>query len=173
MSRSNSPNFLIFAVICCALVYLPVLMGKREAPVFSNDGTQKIQDFQFTDTKGETHRLSDFKGKTIMLHVWASWCPPCVSEFPVLLNAVGKRDDVVLIALSVDDAKSDMKRFLYSLKAIERDPIMYVYDGDEKISSSILNVSNYPETFILNENLTIIDHIHGARNWNSYSFPKN
>ena len=39
-------------------------------------------DFALTDQYGETHRLEDYKGKTIFLNFWATWCPPCKAEMP-------------------------------------------------------------------------------------------
>ncbi len=54
-------------------------------PEEAQDGEDKILpaiDFTLTDQFGKTHSLSDYKGKTIFLNFWATWCPPCRAEMP-------------------------------------------------------------------------------------------
>ena len=73
--------------------------------------------FSFTDINGESRNIRDFEGKIVILNFWASWCPPCIKEFPLLLDAAANhKDDVVLIALSSDHDKQAMNRFINSLK---------------------------------------------------------
>lgn len=172
MARSNSPNFLVLAAICFGLLWLPVWMGKQNKPVFSNTDSGKIEDFSFTDIKGKTHHLSDFKDKTILLHIWASWCPPCVSEFPSLLQAVARNENVVLIALSVDRNERAMHSFIYAQKAMDQERVLFVADPDQEIAYDILDVNRYPETFILRDDLSVIERVRGERNWLSHSFSK-
>jgi thiol-disulfide isomerase/thioredoxin len=60
------------------------------------------QDFSFTDIAGAEHKLSDYKGKDVMVIFWATWCPPCNMEIPHLIelrNSVGK-DELAMIAIS-------------------------------------------------------------------------
>lgn len=47
-------------------------------------GRQKAPDFTVVDAEGNEHRLSDFEGKPVVLNFWASWCPPCKREMPVI-----------------------------------------------------------------------------------------
>lgn len=79
---------LIFA---CLLSVLPM------PPVWA----EKAIDFQFTDVGGKTLRLSDFKGKWVLVNFWAPWCPLCWAEVP-LLNELAKRPDFVVIAIGLD-----------------------------------------------------------------------
>lgn len=61
-----------------------------------------MPDVQFTDPDGEPATLADFKGKPLLLNLWATWCAPCVKELPTL-DALAKRNGAPpVMALSQD-----------------------------------------------------------------------
>lgn len=66
-------------------------------------GRQAAAEFPFTDEAGRALRLADFRGKTVLVNLWATWCPPCVAEMPALdaLQATlgGERFQVVAVSL--------------------------------------------------------------------------
>lgn len=61
----------------------------------------KAINFQFTDVNGRTIRLSDYRGKWVLVNFWAPWCPLCWAEVP-LLNDLNKRKDFVVIGIGLD-----------------------------------------------------------------------
>jgi thiol-disulfide isomerase/thioredoxin len=61
----------------------------------------KAINFALTDTKGKVQRLSDYKGKWVLVNFWAPWCPRCRMEFP-LLNDLDSRKDVVVLGVVMD-----------------------------------------------------------------------
>ena len=61
----------------------------------------KAINFRFTDVAGKTVKLSDFKGKWVLVNFWAPWCPLCWPEVPDL-NALNEREDVVVIGMAMD-----------------------------------------------------------------------
>jgi thiol-disulfide isomerase/thioredoxin len=61
----------------------------------------KAVNFSFTDTKGKTLRLSEMKGKWVLINFWAPWCPRCWMEFPTL-NDLDARKDFVVIGMAMD-----------------------------------------------------------------------
>ena len=63
-------------------------------------GTKAIN-FQFTDINGKSLKLSDFKGKWVLVNFWAPWCPLCWVEVPTL-NELNKRKDFVVIGIGLD-----------------------------------------------------------------------
>lgn len=63
-------------------------------------GTKAIN-FQFTDINGNALKLSDYKGKWVLVNFWAPWCPLCWVEVPTL-NELNKRKDFVVIGIGLD-----------------------------------------------------------------------
>ena len=64
-------------------------------------------DFTGTTLEGETIRLSDFRGKIVLLNDFASWCGPCIAETPHLVDLHNaKGDNVVIIGLNIEETKS-------------------------------------------------------------------
>jgi len=71
-------------------------------PVFQSWTGKQAPDFTLTDLEGKQHKLSDYRGKDVMLVFWATWCQPCKLEIPHLIafqNVVGK-DDLAVLAIS-------------------------------------------------------------------------
>lgn len=61
----------------------------------------KAVDFRFTDIQGKTLRLSDYRGKWVLVNFWAPWCPLCWAE-TATLNSLHKRGDFVVIGVGLD-----------------------------------------------------------------------
>src|SRR5438309_1236064 len=62
-------------------------------------------DFTVQDSERRVH-LADFRGQTVILNFWASWCPPCIEEMPSLVamqRRMGKRVTVVAVSIDVDE----------------------------------------------------------------------
>ena len=72
-------------------------------------------DFTVTDANGAKVKLSQFKGKPVIINLWASWCPPCKSEMPVFEKLCKKYDGEIvfmMINLTTQDDISDAKGFI-------------------------------------------------------------
>lgn len=70
--------------------------------VFTNQAwAGKAINFALNDTNGKVQRLSNYKGKWVLVNFWAPWCPRCWMEFP-LLNDLDARKDVVVIGVAMD-----------------------------------------------------------------------
>jgi thiol-disulfide isomerase/thioredoxin len=77
---------------------IAVLMS---APTHANSEPTKAINFEFTDVNGKNLKLSDFKGKWVLVNFWAPWCPLCWVEVPTL-NELNKRKDFVVIGVGLD-----------------------------------------------------------------------
>jgi len=71
----------------------------------SAEPSDKAADFRFTDQHGEEHRFSDWDGRVRVVNFWATWCPPCVHEIPMLVSVQEAflAHDVQLVGVAVDD----------------------------------------------------------------------
>jgi thiol-disulfide isomerase/thioredoxin len=96
--------------------YLLTPEQKREAEAVGSKLYQAIHgkaaaDFSYPDTEGNIHSLFEYKGKVIVVDVWATWCGPCRKQFPFLKQLEKKMQgkEVVFIGISIDDEKDKQK----------------------------------------------------------------
>lgn len=67
-------------------------------------------DFTLRDMSGQEIRLADYKGKGVLLNLWASWCNPCVNELP-LLNEAYKLRNVEMVAVNLGEDEETVRKF--------------------------------------------------------------
>ena len=63
----------------------PGVAGGRTGGAVSSPSTNEAPDFRFVDQHGAQHRFSDWRGSVRVVNFWATWCPPCVHEIPILI----------------------------------------------------------------------------------------
>lgn len=124
---------------------------------------QMAPDFTFT-LDGKPTRLSDLRGKVIVLNFWATWCPPCVEEMPSLdaLHATISPQGGMVLGISVDDTEEVYAQFLQRLNI--RFP--NYRDPEKKINLRYGTVM-FPETYIIGKDGRIARKIIGPQHWTS------
>lgn len=104
-------------------------------------------DFALKDSTGKTVKLSDFRGKVVLLNFWATWCGPCKMEVPWFMEFEQKHKDQGLVVLGVamdDDGWDVVKPYL------ERYRVNYrVVMGTPEIADLYGGVESLPTTFLL------------------------
>jgi thiol-disulfide isomerase/thioredoxin len=78
------------------------------------EATKKLSELNFLTLDGKEVKLSDYKGKVVLVNFWASWCPPCKEEMPILEKVYQKYGDknFVILAVNMDTSEGAMKEFL-------------------------------------------------------------
>lgn len=123
-------------------------------------------DFTLTDQYGKTHTLSDYKGKTVFLNFWATWCPPCRAEMPEIQNLYENYqssgdDSVVILGVagpgmgsekSVDGIKDFLKKNGYTY------PVVMDDTGNVFME---YGVYSYPTTFMINKDGNVFGYASG------------
>ena len=84
----------------------------------------KSPDFKLEDLNGKIYKLSDFKSKTLLIDVWASWCGPCISAFPKwnkLVQENRSNKNLEFLTVSIDDTKEKWIKGLkkYNVKGLD------------------------------------------------------
>ena len=126
-----------------------------------NDG---VPDVALSRLDGTSLKLSDLRGKIVIVNFWASWCNPCVEEFPSLVKLVTQfKNDVVVLAVSEDETREDMTAFMKAMK-LPAPGIEIVWD-EKKESMKTYGVEKIPETFLVDRNGKLIRKVLGIENW--------
>lgn len=122
-------------------------------------GTQALAngvDFTLRGIDGKSHRLSDFRGKWVVVNYWASWCPPCVEEMPELVefHERHKDKDAVVLGVNMDedvpaeDIAAFVEQFMVTYPVLLNEPNMTVLGP----------IPGLPTTFLVSPEGTIVAH---------------
>ncbi len=124
--------------------------------------------FEAKTFNGETIALQDYQGRVTLIHFWATWCPPCIIEFPTLVDLAKGQKNLTVLAMAVKDDKKQIDRFLAKNKIIMPDNFIIALDPDLAISETLYGTSKLPESYLLTPDHHISRKIVGAEdNWNS------
>ena len=141
--------FTLLSVPACNRGAHPAQVGKT-APDFNvSDGASRIH-------------LADYRGHVVLLNFWASWCGPCISELPSLLDLHHDRPDLTILAVSIDEDADDYRRFL----ARRHVDLITVRDPAQK-AAGLFHTDMWPETYAIDRNGVIRRKFVGATDWSN------
>jgi len=165
--RVNFQSIILIVLIIIGIGII-ILLQLKDSP-FNPSGKPLLgksvpaPDFTFPGLDGKKVSLADYKGKVVLLNIWATWCAPCVAEMPSMekLYQELKDEDFVLLAVSVDETGTEavapfMKKHKLGF------PVLLDTVGDIK---SLYQVTGIPESFIIGKDGIIIEKIIGPRDW--------
>jgi peroxiredoxin len=117
---------------------IPILQPMKEAA--------PTPDFSLTDPEGKKISLKDFRGKTIFLNFWATWCEPCREEMPAMekLYQEHKNNNFVVLAINVKDRRQEALAFVKELKLTY--PI--AFDPNAEVAS-LYGAWGLPTTYLI------------------------
>ncbi|AOR24161.1 cytochrome c biogenesis protein/redoxin [Clostridium taeniosporum] len=130
-----------------------------------NKVLQPAFDFELKDQYGNTHKLSDYKGKTVFLNFWATWCPPCRMEMPHIEELYKEfnynKDDIIILGVAqpggeekdIEGIKEFLNKQGYTFPVVfdERNDVFNDY-----------RIMSLPTTFMINKDGNIYGYVNGA-----------
>jgi thiol-disulfide isomerase/thioredoxin len=119
-------------------------------------------DFTLEDLSGKRVMLSEYRGKLVFLHFWASWCPPCKKELSSIqrLYEESDRKKFVILAVNIREDKRAVEDF------VQKKGFTFPVQLDSKSRvSRKFRVRSIPVTFIINQEGDVIGTISGSREW--------
>ncbi len=107
-------------------------------------------DFTVLDKDGNTVKLSDFRGKPVVLNFWATWCPPCKQELPDFNQAAeAYKDDVVFLMVNLTDGQRETVDIVKAFVA-DNGYTFPVYFDTAYSAANAYMVSSIPTTYFIN-----------------------
>ncbi len=131
---------------------------------------EKLPDFAFNDPEGKPVSLASFKGKTLLLNVWATWCVPCRAEMPELDKLQGElgSDKFQVVAVNIDTSRPERPKKLFEetgVKALSlySDPKANIF-YELKQAGKVLGL---PVTILVDGEGCQIGLMNGPADWHS------
>lgn len=128
--------------------------------------TLGVPQFSLPEMNGKVFGSENLKGQVVVLNFWATWCPPCVAEFPSMIKMAehfgGK---VKLVTIAADEKKEDITRFTNALK-LKSEYWVDLWDPEQKLAKEFGTV-RLPETYILDKDARLLKKVVNALDWSS------
>ena len=126
-------------LICCALPEQPYVKAEKDR--------KPAPDFALKDAIGATVKLSDYRGKVVLLNFWATWCGPCQEEIPwfISFQQEFKDRDFSVLGVSLDDDGWDAVKPFVARRKLNYQVVL----GGDEVTRIYGDVENLPTTFII------------------------
>lgn len=121
----------------------------------------------FVDAAGRTHHLAEFKGKVVVMNLWATWCAPCKKEMPTLAalqkSFAGQPIQIVPVSIDSKGAVDKAKAFIAGAQ-----PLPYFHDDEGALTPALKpSVEGYPTSFIYDRRGKLYGVVQGEADWSS------
>jgi len=164
--RVPMPDVLARFVLSLALLVFPLAVAAE----LGHDLTRLPEpvpapDFALEDMDGEVHRLSDLRGKVVMVNFWATWCPPCREEMPSMEAIYQALHDQGFQVLAVNQWESPDQVFPYMGQLDVYPSFPVLFDRDSSVAEAY-GVKGLPTTVLVDPQGRVVYRAVGGRNFN-------
>jgi len=161
---TNRQQWVAIASGAMALVFVVALVIKIRPQMNLLEVGSRAPDFHAVDlASGRATTLADYKGKVILLNIWATWCQPCRVEMPAIERLHKKLGgtDFQVVSVSIDaDGDSVVTAFARNLGLTFQ--ILHNQSGDIQ---QIYQTTGVPESFVIDRDGIIVKKVIGAAEW--------
>ena len=167
--RSNPADAACQAAVNAAGRIAPLARGEVAALALARTPF-RVPDLAFKDAAGRDRKLADWRGRTVLLNLWATWCVPCRREMPALdaLQAKLGGPDFEVVAVDIDTR--DPQKPLAFLKEIGVSRLAYYADSSAKVFTELKTAGKafgMPTTVIVDRSGCEIGNMAGPAEWAS------
>jgi thiol-disulfide isomerase/thioredoxin len=118
----------------------------------------------FTDRSGKDVSLADFRGKFLLVNLWATWCAPCLEEMPSLERLQAKLGGVTILAVSEDRRGAELVDPFVAKHGLEK---LAIYLDPKNEAPRALKVGGLPTSYLIDRDGRILGDLAGAAEWDS------
>ena len=157
----NPLALVVVAVIATSMLFFAAHAARRSGSTVTTMKASPAPDFTLESLDGKSVRLSDLRGKAVLLNFWATWCGPCKIETPWLVelqNQYGSQGLQVIGVAMDDSGKEDIAKFARDLGV--NYPVLL---GKEAVGDAYGGVPALPESFFIGRDGKIVDKIIGLK----------
>jgi len=125
-------------------------------------------EFEVQDSAGNRVSLSSMAGSLVVLNFWATWCEPCITEWPQvakLADRVADRTDVAVLAVSIDAEQGEIEPFLGRM-SLDDSKVQVLWDETTKLHTQY-GSQKIPDTFFIDEQGRVASVFVNTREWGS------
>src|SRR5437660_12844826 len=161
--KRNPLALVVVAVVVAGMLFVGFRMARRSGASAAPRITQATvaPDFSLESLDGKNMRLSDLRGKAVLLNFWATWCGPCKIEMPWfvdLQNQYGSQG-LQIVGVAMDDAsKEDIAKFAKDMGV--NYPILI---GKESVGDAYGSVQFLPTTYFIGRDGKVVGHEFGLK----------
>ena len=151
-----------------AVFLLATSIAYAEQPPFAmNNPPKELPELQFTDGTGQARTLADFRGKVVLLNIWATWCMPCRKEMPTLdrLEAALGGPDFEVVPVSIDRKGMEAVDKFYAEIGIQHLARYVTPAGNAALE--MLGAFGLPATFLIDRQGRELGRKMGPAEWDS------
>jgi thiol-disulfide isomerase/thioredoxin len=104
-------------------------------------------DFSLESLNGDSVSLSDYRGKAVMINFWATWCPPCRAEMPLIQDFADQfADELVVLAVNAGEHRGDVAYFVEE----HGFDLVFLLDPENSVAT-LFNVRGFPTTLFIDQ----------------------
>ena len=120
------------------------------------------KNFTLPDLDGKPHKLSDYRGKVVLVNFWATWCPPCRREMPSMERLSQRLKDQPFVILAINEQENPEDVFVFTGQLDPSPTFPILFDRNRKVANT-WGVLGLPASFIVDQQGRVVYRAMGGR----------